>query len=153
MDRLELKIPPPLQMLLAAVLQGWLAVWQPWAAIPVPGQRWLAIALAATGLLCGLLGMRAFHGARTTLNPHHPDRTRMLVTGGIYRVSRNPMYLGLLLMLFGGVFWWANPFALIPIPLFVVYINRFQIHPEERWMRDRFGEAYRDYRAQVRRWI
>ena len=83
----------------------------------------------------------------------HPDRSAALVAGGIYRSSRNPMYLGFLLLLAAWACWLANPLALAGLPAFVLYLNRFQIAPEERALRARFGDAYDGYARAVRRWL
>jgi protein-S-isoprenylcysteine O-methyltransferase Ste14 len=76
-----------------------------------------------------------------------------LVTGGVYRLTRNPMYLGLLLdLLAWAVFLWA-PLALAVLPIFVLYIHRFQIVSEERALSSLFGSEYADYKQLVRRWL
>jgi protein-S-isoprenylcysteine O-methyltransferase Ste14 len=75
------------------------------------------------------------------------------VDSGIYRFTRNPMYLGMLLVLTAGAVYLGNLAAFAVLPVFVVCMNRLQICPEERFMQEKFGEAYRDYTARVRRWI
>jgi protein-S-isoprenylcysteine O-methyltransferase Ste14 len=76
-----------------------------------------------------------------------------LVTHGVYRISRNPMYLGFLLFLIGTGFFVANISALLLIMIFVLYMNRFQIEPEEKHLENSFGQTYIDYKTRVRRWI
>lgn len=109
--------------------------------------------MAIAGVAFDLLGLLAFRAARTTTNPFKPERASALVTGGVYRVTRNPMYVGLALLLSAWAIWlsallpWAGPV------LFVLYITRFQIRPEERVLRDIFGDAYSRYADRVRRWL
>ncbi len=105
------------------------------------------------GVACDLLGVLAFRASRTTVNPLKPERASALVTGGIYRVTRNPMYLGMTLLLLA---WAIQLSALLPFlgpVVFVAYITRFQIEPEERTLRRVFGDGYTAYARQVRRWL
>lgn len=82
-----------------------------------------------------------------------PHRTSRLVTTGVYRLSRNPMYLGLLFLLMAWSFWLANISAVAFIPLFIFYINHFQIVPEERVLTEIFQDDYKSYCSRVRRWL
>ncbi len=113
----------------------------------------LSIAPAVIGVLIAVAGVVAFRRADTTVDPRVPDRSSALVTSGIYRYTRNPMYLGLALALAGWAAWLAHPAALIGPPAFVLWIHRMQIPFEERAMRARFGEAFDRYRRTTRRWI
>lgn len=109
--------------------------------------------LIATGLTFDLLGLIAFHRSRTTINPLRPERTSALVTQGIYRITRNPMYVGMALLLLA---WAVYLSALLPfagVPLFMSYITRFQIRPEERMIEKLFGAEFLGYAARVRRWL
>ena len=110
----------------------------------------LAVALA---LVVGVAALAGFRRARTTVNPMTPQASSALVTGGIYRFTRNPMYLAMLIVLAGWGYVVANGAALAMLPLFVAYLNRFQIQPEERALAARFGEGFERYRASVRRWL
>lgn len=150
---LETKIPPPL-VGGACALAMYLAALPP-ADLALPRSLRLALALgfAAAGLAVDLAGLIAFRRARTTVNPLRPGSASSLVREGIYRRSRNPMYLGMLLVLAGWAAWLANPLALLGLPAFVLYIGRFQIVPEERALSQRFGAEFERYRAQVRRWL
>jgi protein-S-isoprenylcysteine O-methyltransferase Ste14 len=133
MNALERRIPPPLVALAAALLM-WLAAMLPpdVQEAPFAWRATLAITIAAAGVAFSVAGMLAFHQARTTMNPFTPDMAAALVTGGVYRLTRNPMYLGLLLdLLAWAVFLWA-PLAVVVLPLYVLYIHRFQIVSEER---------------------
>lgn len=153
MPTLELKIPPPVVALLVAVAM-W-SVAQRGAPIDMPA--WLrvmaAAAIALTGLGVSVAGVLAFRRARTTVNPMKPLATTALVTSGIYTVTRNPMYLGVLLVLVAWAVFLSSAWALVGPVAFVLYINRFQIAPEERVLSGLFGRAYSDYRARVRRWL
>ncbi len=153
MNPLELKIPPPIVGLLVGLAMWALSLVGPSFGL-LPGWRIAVVALLVlAGLAVDLLGLLAFLGARTTVNPLRPERSSALVTGGIYRITRNPMYLGMALLLtawavhLGALTAWAGPVA------FVLYITRFQIRPEERVLTERFGDDYRAWCARVRRWL
>ena len=75
------------------------------------------------------------------------------MTAGIYRVSRNPMYLGFAILLLAWAVFLASPWMLLGVPAFMMFISRFQIQPEERALESLFGEEFRDYKARVRRWL
>jgi protein-S-isoprenylcysteine O-methyltransferase Ste14 len=150
---LELKVPPPVVALLLALLM-WL-VSSVTAPLEVPF-RWrvgAALVLALVGLGFSVAGVTAFRRVRTTINPHKPTAASSLVSGGVYRITRNPMYLGLLLLLLGWAAFLSNPLTLLLLPVFVVYINRFQINPEERALSSLFGGEYAAYKERVRRWL
>lgn len=103
--------------------------------------------------LCVLAAVASLWRSRTTINPLQPERASALVTDGIYRYTRNPMYLSLLLLLFGyACELWNWPAFLAPLA-YAAYITRFQIQPEERVLEAKFGEAYRAYKRRVRRWL
>ena len=97
--------------------------------------------------------MLGFRRAKTTVNPLKPDAASALVVRGVYRWTRNPMYLAMLLLLIAWVCIVSNWAALAMLPLFVAYLNRFQIGPEERALQARFGAEFESYRRQVRRWL
>lgn len=153
MRSLELKIPPPLIALACGALMWVLARQTPFATWPVAGRGVLALTLAALGVCISASGVVTFHRAATTTNPMRPGDASTLVTGGIYRRTRNPMYLGLLLVLLGWGVQLANALALLMLPGFVLYISRFQIVPEERVLAGLFGAGYQAYQAGVRRWL
>ena len=154
MNALENRIPPPFVALAAALLMWLASLLHPVVQrAPVTWRATLAIVIAAIGFAFSVAGMRAFHQARTTMNPFAPDTASSLVTGGVYRLTRNPMYLGLLLdLLAWAVFLW-DPLALAVLPLFVLYIHRFQIVSEERALSSLFGAEYAAYQQLVRRWL
>ena len=105
------------------------------------------------GAIAAFTGILAFRAKGTTTNPSRPEEASTLVTGGIYKLTRNPMYLGMVIILVGGVIRTANPFTLLSVIAFMWYITKFQIRPEEKVLTDLFGEEYEKYRRKVRRWI
>lgn len=153
MNALELKIPPVALALLVGAAMWSVAVWVPGLAGPLPRLPAVALLLVLAGAFVALLGVASFRRAKTTVNPTTPGAASALVDSGIYRYSRNPMYLGLLLVLAGWGLWLAHALALLGLPAFVMYMNRFQIAPEERALTAVFGDAFSAYRQKVRRWI
>jgi protein-S-isoprenylcysteine O-methyltransferase Ste14 len=105
------------------------------------------------GVGLSVAGVRSFRRAQTTLNPTKPQEASSLVTTGIYRVTRNPMYLGLSLVLLAWTVFLSSAWALLGVAAFVLYINRLQIAPEERALSQLFGSEYTAYQAKVRRWL
>ena len=152
MSFLDLLIPPPLVALLAAAAMWGATLVAPSASGPsfrVP----LAIVLAIAGLALSTSGRLAFRNAKTTANPLKPQAATSLVVAGIYKATRNPMYVGLALVLVGwAVFLWSAWALLGPVG-FVAYIARFQIAPEERALAVLFGEEYSAYKSRVRPWL
>jgi protein-S-isoprenylcysteine O-methyltransferase Ste14 len=106
-----------------------------------------------TGVLVALAGIWEFRKAKTTINPTKPEKTSHLVSGGIYRVTRNPMYLGMVCIIIATIFKFGNYFGFIALPCFMLYITQFQIKPEERIIESIFGEQYVAYKKKVRRWL
>ena len=151
--KLELKIPPPAVALLFGFLM-WLAS-SLVAPVEVPfGSRVaVALVLASVGLVFGISAMTSFWRAKTTMNPSKPAASASLVTSGPFRFTRNPMYLSLLLYLLGWAVYLSNVLALLFLPVFVLYINQFQIKPEERVLLSLFGTEFAAYRERVRRWL
>jgi protein-S-isoprenylcysteine O-methyltransferase Ste14 len=113
----------------------------------------VALALVAIGQSISISGMVSFRRAKTTMNPIKPSAASSLVTNGVYRFTRNPMYLGLSITLMGWAVFLSNLLALVAVPLFVLYISRFQINPEERVLSSLFGAEYAAYKEKVRRWL
>lgn len=150
---LETLIPPPIVAVTLALCM--------WFAAPAAARDLVspvlrvavALALAFSGAVIAVAGSRAFKRANTTTNPLKPENASTLVTGGIYRITRNPMYLGVTLVLLGVSFWlWWWPALLGPIA-FVAYITRFQVQPEERALGAKFGAEFMAYCKRVRRWV
>jgi protein-S-isoprenylcysteine O-methyltransferase Ste14 len=153
MQALELKIPPPVVALLAAAAMWGTSAITPAVDIPLPARITVAVLLAVTGGIFSIAGIIAFRAADTTVNPMKPDATRALVRNGVYTLTRNPMYLGLLFVLVAWAVFLSSPWTLLWPAGFVLYINRFQIAPEERMLSAKFGADYSNYRSAVRRWL
>jgi protein-S-isoprenylcysteine O-methyltransferase Ste14 len=150
---LELKIPP-----VALVIIIGFAMWLGRAFAPVfnfqfPFQSIVAWLFAFLGITVSALGFLEFRRAKTTLNPTTPGSSSSLVTHGVYQHTRNPMYLGFLLILLGWATATANLLAFLFLPAFVLYMNEFQITPEERALVGIFGDEFKRYCSHVRRWI
>jgi len=152
MHWLEHKIPPPLVGLLLAAAAWWLSPDGWWGDASLLRQT-LAGALALAGLALDLTSVAAFVRERTTVNPLRPTRTTALVIAGAYRFTRNPMYLGMALLLAGWAVLLGSWVSVAAPVVFVAFITRFQIVPEERVMAARFGQDYRAYCQRVRRWL
>lgn len=153
MQALELKIPPPVIALAVAVSMWSAQRFAPSLGLSIPLQLMFAIALALFGIALALAGVFAFRKAKTTVNPLKPETTSTVVATGIFRFTRNPMYLGMLTVLVGWAFFLANIISFSLLPLFVLYMNRFQIGPEERVLSGHFGSEYTRYMQSVRRWL
>ena len=153
MSTLELKVPPPAVALLFGFLM-WL-VTSLVASIEVPLGARVAVALpfASIGLVFGVSAMVSFSRERTTMNPTKPAASSSLVITGPFRFTRNPMYLSLLLYLLAWAVYLSNFVAVLFLPVFVLYINQFQIKPEERVLFSLFGPEYAAYKERVRRWL
>jgi protein-S-isoprenylcysteine O-methyltransferase Ste14 len=152
MRLLELKIPPVALGIMLGVLI-WVAGWIPTLGFTLPAAGLIAIGLGAAGVIIAIAGVVSFHRARTTVNPLHPESASTLVATGIYRLTRNPMYLGMLLILLGWAVFVGNAFALVIALAFVPLMNRLQIAPEERALTAAFGPAFTAYQSAVRRWL
>lgn len=153
MPPLELKVPPPVIALLVAVSMWVAQQYAPSLGLAIPWRLVFAIALVLLGIALALAGVLAFRKAKTTVNPLKPENTSAVVASGIYRVTRNPMYLGILTVLVGWAFFLANVVSFALLPVFVLYMNRFQIGPEERVLSGHFGAEYARYLQSVRRWL
>lgn len=151
--RLALKIPPALIFII------WLAAIASLRYI-FPGLNYVLFLtpyVASLFLLLGLfLTLSAFFHfkkAQTTIDPRKPEKTTTIVTSGIYRFSRNPMYLGFLMWLCAWAFMLSNLVGFVFLPLFVFYMNRYQIIPEEKILHQQFGDIYYRYLKKVGRWL
>ncbi len=153
MHALELKIPPMALAIVAAVLIWVGSVFAPGLSFEFPLQSLIACGFGLVGLTTCTLGFVEFRRAKTTVNPIKPESSSSLVTSGIYRHSRNPMYLGFLLILAGWAALKANLVTFLVLPAFVAYLNQFQIKPEERALRSLFGDEFKAYCSTVRRWV
>lgn len=150
---LEHRIPPPIVALLIGFGMWALARVSARVSIEAGVRAVIVIALAGMGLALGVAGWTAFRRAETTVNAMKPETVSSLVIEGVYRHTRNPMYLGLVLLLVAWAVHLAAPGALLGPVLFVVFITRFQIVPEERALSRKFGSEFETYRHAVRRWV
>jgi protein-S-isoprenylcysteine O-methyltransferase Ste14 len=153
MRSLELKIPPPLAALLLAVMMWLTPSFAGVLDVPFAMRVALAVALVLCGLIISVSGIVQFRRARTTINPIKASASTSLVCNGVYRFTRNPMYVGLFLSLLGWAVYLSNPLSLIFLLVYVWFIARFQIMPEERILLELFGEPYAAYMKRVRRWV
>jgi len=150
---LELRVVPVALVGIVAALMWCAASVTPALDLSFPANRLASATLALLGAAVCLSGIASFRRARTTVNPTRPGSASSLVVSGVYQYTRHPMYLGFLLLLLGWAAFLSNlaPFALLPV--FVAYLNRFQIEPEERALGSLFAGEYQAYQARVRRWI
>ncbi|MEO0971935.1 MAG: isoprenylcysteine carboxylmethyltransferase family protein [Pseudomonadota bacterium] len=147
-------IPPPVLGLLTGLAMWGVARWGLASlSFTMPLQKSVALVLIVAGLTLDGLALVGFFRARTAITPLQPEKASTLVQGGLYRFTRNPMYLGLLVVLSGWALWLGNPVNLLGLVLFVVLINRWQIAPEEQALRHKFGADYDAYCERVRRWL
>jgi protein-S-isoprenylcysteine O-methyltransferase Ste14 len=153
LESLEVKIPPPAVAAVIAIAMWGISQLAP----PLLAPRALRLSVAAAIFLVGIAfsaaGLLAFRRARTTVNPTKPDQASSLVSGGVYRITRNPMYVGLTCVLVAWAVLLSSAWALLGPLAFVPYIGRFQIAPEERALAKLFGSEYAAYQARVRRWL
>ena len=153
MQWLELKIPPLLVWLIFAGVMLGVANATPGLSFTLAGSSAIALALVALGAAIAFAGVIVFRSNRTTVNPLTPSASSCVVSGGVYRVSRNPMYLGFLLALAGWAVYLSNAGAALFLPAFVAYMTQYQIKPEERALREKFGSEFAQYMSRVRRWL
>jgi protein-S-isoprenylcysteine O-methyltransferase Ste14 len=152
-EALEHRIPPPVIALLTAGATWGIAGQTPMLAVPAITRAAVAIGLALVGGGIAVAGVIAIRRAQTTVNPRKPETATALVCSGIYTITRNPMYLGLLAFLIAWAVYLSSAWALLGPLAFIFYITRFQIVPEERALASLFGADYAAYRARVRRWL
>jgi len=148
---LKMKIPPVIQFFACALVAWILALSFVATATAVPTIVPVVTALIGVSFL--VFALSHFRKHQTTINPLEPGNASKLVTSGIYRVTRNPMYVGLLLILLAWSIWLGNLSALIPVPIFILLMTALQIKPEERALLHLFGDEYRRYQSSVSRWI
>lgn len=149
----KVRVPPVALFVVVALLMWAVASWLPSWRIAFPGRTLATVLLLLVAGAIGIAGVRAFHRARTTVNPLRPERASALVTSGIYRRTRNPMYVALAIVLLAWALWLAHPLALLGVVAFVAWMNRYQIAPEERALQALFGAEFERYCSEVRRWL
>ena len=114
---------------------------------------WVISVTAASAVVFLVSAVVKFRSHQTTVNPITPEATTTLVTGGVYRITRNPMYVGMLLALISLVLWLGALSATTLVPVFYALIDRKQIAAEEAALLQKFGDTYRAYAASVPRWL
>lgn len=153
MQTLELQIPPPVVTLVTGGAM-WGVTWvAPSLEVPAFPRIALAVVIALVGLGIALAGIVSFRRANTTANPKKLSNVTSLVSSGIYRVTRNPMYVGLLFVLVAWAVFLSCVWALLGPLAFVLYMSRFQISPEEKALAAKFGSEYASYKKRIRRWL
>lgn len=152
-NSLELKIVPPLAMFISVGFIYAVAHFLPWSVVSLGYREELAGFFIIVAMLFDFSAIAFFSRAKTTINPYQPEKSSSLVTSGIYQITRNPMYIGLVCLLLAWTIWVGSLFGLFVVTLFQQYITRFQIIPEERALKKLFGRAYDDYCLQVKRWL
>ena len=144
----KIPIPPPLIFVFCALLMKMLPpIWQ------FPSSLWLVIVFGGMGCAIGAASVLQFLLAKTTVNPFQLEAASQLVTSGIYRLSRNPMYLSLVFILLAWMLYLGSLSALFGVGLFIWYVTKFQIKPEEEGLKHLFGDAFTAYCQRTRRWL
>lgn len=146
-----MNIPPLAQLAFCMVMASMLAAFVPMATFETP--TWLIAATATAGALFLLPAVLSFIRHKTTVNPQSPELASTLVTDGIYSVTRNPMYVGMLIMLAAFALWLGAAGAVLAVVTFFLAIDRFQIRGEEQALTRAFGKPFEDYVARIPRWL
>lgn len=151
---MKLKIPPVVVVLVAAVIM-WSTNYftKEFLSFSFDGQQLTSRIFFVLCMLFVVSGIYAFSKLKTTVDPMKPEEASSLVTFGVYHISRNPMYMGMLLLLMGWGVRLGNPLSILILGLFVWFMTNFQINPEEEALKENFGSSYSDYCKKVRRWI
>ena len=150
---LELKIVPVIQVAIAALVMFFIAKILPVSSGLLAVKWFIWGIFMAVGLFFGIAGIVSFRLVKTTVNPAKPTQASSLVKTGIYRFTRNPMYVGLVCILIAWAAWLGSIYSLPVVVLFMLYMSRFQILPEERALIELFDDQYIDYCLRVRRWL
>ncbi|MBT8082227.1 MAG: isoprenylcysteine carboxylmethyltransferase family protein [Gammaproteobacteria bacterium] len=153
MQRLELKVPPVVVFLVIGAAMWLVAKQVPQATVHIPRPLPVAIAFSLAAAWLGVKAILDFRRHGTTVHPHYPEKASTVVADGVYRYTRNPMYLALVVVLLAWAVRLGNLASFAGLPLFVAYMTRFQVKPEERILLSKFGAPYREYMGTVRRWI
>ena len=148
---MKTKIPPPILALVMIVLIYLSSFFIESTTFNYQGS--LSVLVLILGLACAIPSFKLFARYKTTISPLKPSDTTVLVTEGMYRYSRNPMYLGLLLITIASTIWFGTWLGIIINIVFIFLINFLQIIPEEEALLEIFGEEYEEYKKNVRRWI
>ncbi|MEO1253309.1 MAG: isoprenylcysteine carboxylmethyltransferase family protein [Bacteroidota bacterium] len=149
---MKLKIPPVVVFFLAFAIMFGGYYLTPELSYSFRYQTILSRIFLASGVFVAFSGIIAFRLSGTTVDPRFPKKATNLVQSGIYKFTRNPMYLGMALVLIGGVIRIGNPVSFAGIIFFIWFLNSFQIKPEEEALLELFGDEYKEYCGKVRRW-
>jgi protein-S-isoprenylcysteine O-methyltransferase Ste14 len=152
LEKLNTLVPPPIVTGLC-MLATWALHKQMGTEFEWGMRKPIALLILISGLLLMSVATLQFARAKTTVNPMRPARTSSIVSTGIFAVTRNPIYLGDIFVLIAWALWLGSITGLVVVPLFIAYINHFQIKPEEQALLKKFGPAYQGYLAKVRRWV
>jgi len=150
---MKLKIIPPIQVAIFALLMWFINKASGIKHLNFSQQENMSWCIFLIGVSIVATAVYAFKKSNTTTNPLHPEKTSKLVITGIYKYTRNPMYLGMLFVLLTYAIRLGNLYSFIVLPLYVWYITTFQIKPEEEALKKLFGEEFSNYTKSVRRWI
>lgn len=153
MKYLELKVPPALVVVIVALIMWLVSGYGPALELSSVYRLAACSLLILLGVSIGVAGIVSFVRAKTTVNPLKPETSSSLVTSGVYRYTRNPMYLGLLFGLLAWAGYLANFYSLLSVLGYILYMNRFQILPEERALALIFKQEFFDYKSKVRCWL
>ena len=146
-----LKIPPPLLVLILVIANYFSS--KKIDLIHLPNQDLISILILLIGILILINPIFKFIKSKTTIDPIKFKKVNKLIISGIYKYSRNPMYLGLLMIVISTSIFFLNIFSITTPLLFYCWINRFQIKREEIFLTEKFGEEYMSYKIKTRRWI
>ena len=150
---MKLKIPPAVQVLFFGILMWLIKKVNAQIHFNFEYQKEISVVLFFIGVFLGISAIFSFQKANTSVDPMNPEKASSLVESGIYKYSRNPMYLALLFVLLAFMVRLGNLYNLIIIVLYILYITEFQIKPEEIVLTNLFGKQYLEYKQKVRRWI
>jgi protein-S-isoprenylcysteine O-methyltransferase Ste14 len=153
MQWLELKIPPLFVWVVFAAAMLGVTYVAPGLSFVLAGSSAIALAVTVLGVALAFAGVIAFRHHRTTVNPLTPNASSSVVSSGVYRLTRNPMYLGFLLALAGWAVYLSNAGAAVLVGIFAAYLTQYQIKPEERALLAKFGAEFAGYMSRVRRWL
>ncbi|ADY28156.1 MULTISPECIES: methyltransferase family protein [Cellulophaga] len=150
---MTLKFPPVVVVFIFGLLMYVLARFLPFGIFDFFGRTMLLKGLLVAMFLILTTSTYKFFKAKTTVDPKNIEKTNALVTTGIYKFTRNPMYLAMLLLLIAWGLFLSNAFNMLLAAAFVSYMNAYQIEPEEKMLAQKFGKEYTSYTKKVRRWF
>ena len=153
MSNLELKIPPVILVVIFLAIMWLVSFYLKITLLSQSLTFITALIIFLIGLVIALSGVFSFKQSDTTVNPTTPQETSSLVTSGVYKFTRNPMYVGFLFFLISWAVYLSSLASFITPVFFVLYINKFQIRPEEKMLSSIFGNEFYQYTKKVRRWL